>query len=98
MEIVETRNGKEVTLKLIGRLDTQTAPQLSEKFQNDDGDVEGLVLDLSDLEYISSAGLRVVLSLDKLMSKRGGMVVTGARDTVMEVFEATGFMDILEIR
>ena len=47
MEIVETRNGKEVTLKLIGRLDTQTAPQLSEKFQNDDGDVEGLVLDLS---------------------------------------------------
>ena len=80
MEIVETRNGKEVTLKLIGRLDTQTAPQLSEKFQNDDGDVEGLVL------------------LDKLMSKRGGMVVTGARDTVMEVFEATGFTDILEIR
>ena len=98
MEIEETRNGNEVTLKLIGRLDTQTAPQLSEKVQSDDGDVERLVLDMSGLEYISSAGLRVILSLDKQMSKRRGMMVTGVSDTVMEVLEATGFTDILEIR
>lgn len=97
MEIEEIRNGDETTLRIAGRLDTRTAPELDAWFRDDGDRTRRLVLDLSGLEYISSAGLRVVLALHKQMSKRGGLKVSGVADPVMEVLEATGFIDILEI-
>ena len=97
MTIVEERNNNVLTLKIEGRLDTTTAPTL-EKTINDilDGVTE-LILDMNQLTYVSSAGLRVLLSTQKKMNKIGTMKLIGVCEEVMEVFEMTGFVDILNI-
>ncbi|WP_051234256.1 STAS domain-containing protein [Butyrivibrio sp. NC3005] len=82
---------------LSGRLDTATAPQLESELKDALNEVKELVFNLADLEYISSAGLRVLLSVQKVMNKNGNMVVTNASDEVKEIFEVTGFSDILTI-
>ena len=98
MTIDKVQNGTELTVRVSGRLDTTTAPQLEEDLKASFDGVETLVMDLSDLEYISSAGLRVLLSAQKVMNRQGTMTVTGVNDTIMEIFEVTGFSDILTIK
>lgn len=97
MMINKQEDGNKLTVAVSGRLDTTTAPELEQELKASLDDVEELVLDFSDLEYISSAGLRVLLSTQKTMVKKSGMTLTGVSDTVMEVFEVTGFSDILTI-
>jgi len=97
MTINKTQNGKDLTLALEGRLDTMTAPSLETELNEDLKEAETLTLDFSKLEYISSAGLRVLLSAHKVMSAKGGMKVTNVNEIVREVFEVTGFADILTI-
>ncbi len=97
MTITKQENGSELTIKLEGRLDTVTAPQLEEELKNSLDGVSELAFDLSSLDYISSAGLRVLLSAQKTMNKQGSMVVRGANDDLMEIFDVTGFVDILNI-
>jgi anti-sigma B factor antagonist len=82
---------------LEGRIDTTTAPELEKELKGDMGGVNALVLDFEHVDYISSAGLRVLLSAHKAMSKKGGMKVTNVNEMVREVFEVTGFSDILDI-
>ena len=93
----KVENGKELTLILTGRLDTVTAPELEGVIRTGLGSAEKLVFDLKGLEYVSSAGLRVLLSAQKIMNKQGTMVVTGANEEVKEVFDVTGFSKILTI-
>ena len=97
MTIEIKRNAEETTIKLVGRLDTTTAPALDKTINEDVAEVKNLVLDFKELEYISSAGLRVLLSAQKKLQKIGSMKVTNVREEVMEVFEMTGFADILVI-
>ena len=97
MTIEIKRNADEAIIKIVGRLDTTTAPALDKTINEDVADVKNLVLDLKELEYISSAGLRVLLGAQKKMQKIGSMKVTNVREEVMEVFEMTGFADILVI-
>ena len=92
------KNAKETTIEIVGRLDTTTAPDLSKTINEDIADTENLVLDFKKLDYISSAGLRVLLSAQKKMQKSGTMKLTNVCADVMEVFEMTGFSDILTIR
>ncbi|MCQ2419182.1 MAG: STAS domain-containing protein [Clostridia bacterium] len=97
MEILNTKNDNTLTLALTGRLDTVTAPELeTELAANLDG-VEELILDFSALDYISSAGLRVLLAAQKRMNTQGSMKVTNINADIREVFEITGFCDILTI-
>ena len=91
-----TENGKAV-YALEGRLDTMTAPELEQELKGSLEGVSELTLDLEKLEYISSAGLRVLLSAQKTMSRQGKMTVTHANETIMEIFDVTGFSDILNI-
>lgn len=97
MTIAKTLDGTALTLALEGRLDTTTAPQLEAEVRSSLAGVTELTLDFTALEYISSAGLRVVLSAQKAMNKQGRMVVRGINEYVMEVLEVTGFADILTI-
>ena len=97
MTINKTQNGSSLTVAIEGRLDTTTAPQLEAELKASLGGITDLTMDLSTLEYISSAGLRVLLSAQKIMNKQGEMKVAGANETVKEVFEVTGFSDILNI-
>lgn len=97
MIINKHENGTEITISLEGRLDTSTAPQLESELNNCITDKTELIIDLSGIEYISSAGLRVLLSTQKIMNKQGSMKVRNVNDTVMDVFEITGFCDILTI-
>lgn len=94
-----TKNASDGTLyiTLEGRLDTNTAPQLEAELKASLSDVTELDLDFSGLEYISSAGLRVLLAAQKAMSKQGKMIIRHVNETIMEVFEITGFVDILSI-
>ena len=97
MDIKCNREGDTLTVNVIGRVDTSTAPDF-EKFINENiGDAANLVLDLTDMSYTSSAGLRVLLKAQKMMNQRGSMKLVGVQDTVMEIFEITGFSDILTI-
>ena len=89
-------NGK-VLLTLEGRLDTTTAPELEKELENSLVEANELVFDMSELEYISSAGLRVLLKAQKTMNVQGNMKVTHVNESIMEVFEITGFLDILTI-
>jgi anti-sigma B factor antagonist len=98
MNIEKKLEGDALEIKISGRLDTATAPQLDEELKSSIDEIKTLVMDLADLEYISSAGLRVLLSAQKTMNKQGDMEVTGVNDAVMEIFEVTGFSDILTIR
>lgn len=95
MEIIKTKKETSLNIALQGRLDTTTAPQLEAELLLDG--ITELVLDFSELEYISSAGLRVLLSAQKVMSKQGAMILRGVNEEIMEVFEITGFSDILTI-
>ena len=97
MNIEQNRNGNALTLALKGRLDTMTAPQLEAALKEALPGVEALTFDLEKLDYISSAGLRVLLSAQKTMNKQGTMKVIHANDMIMEIFEVTGFADILNI-
>ena len=97
MTITKNQNGTELEIALEGRLDTMTAPELEAELSADLDNVESLTLDFSKLDYISSAGLRVLLSAHKRMSGKGGMKVTNVNEIVQEVFEVTGFADILTI-
>lgn len=97
MTIDIKRNAEETVIEIVGRLDTTTAPVLDKTVNEDLGDTTKLVLNLKGLEYISSAGLRVLLSAQKKMQKLGSMKVTNVCETVMEVLEMTGFADILTI-
>ena len=97
MTIEIKRNAEETLIELVGRLDTTTAPALDKTINDDLGDTKHLVLDLKGLEYISSAGLRVLLGAQKKFQKIGSMKLTNVREEVMEVFEMTGFADILTI-
>ena len=97
MTIEIKRNAEETLIELVGRLDTTTAPALDKTINDDLGDTKHLVLDLKGLEYISSAGLRVLLGAQKKFQKIGSMKLTNVCEEVMEVFEMTGFSDILTI-
>ena len=97
MTIEIKRNAEETTIKLVGRLDTTTAPALDKTINEDIAGTKNLVLDVKELEYISSAGLRVLLGAQKKMQKIGSMKVINVCELVMEVFEMTGFADILVI-
>ena len=96
MNITKKQNGNELVISLEGRLDTMTAPQLEAELGSLDK-AESLVLDCSKLDYISSAGLRVLLSAHRIMSCKGGMKVTNVNEIVHEVLEVTGFTDILVV-
>ena len=97
MTITKTLNGTALTLALEGRLDTITAPELEAEIKASLDGVTALTLDLEKLEYISSAGLRVLLSAQKVMNKQGDMKVANVNETIREIFEVTGFSDILSI-
>ena len=97
LSINKNTEGKKMTLALEGRLDTSTAPELEAVVKNDLTDAEELVFDFEELEYVSSAGLRVLLLAQKMMKKKGGMVVRNASKAVMEVFKVTGFAKIFKI-
>ena len=97
MTIEIKKNKEETVIEIAGRLDTITAPALDKTISEDIGDTKNLVLDLKGMEYISSAGLRVLLSAQKKMQRIGSMKVINVCEAVMEVFEMTGFADILEI-
>lgn len=97
MNIVKTNEGTKLTLVLEGRLDTITAPQLEAEVKGNLTGVTDLVMDFSQLEYLSSAGLRVILAAQKVMNKQGQMVIRHVNETIQEVFEVTGFSDILTI-
>ena len=97
MTIEIKKNTTETVIEIVGRLDTITAPALDKTINEDIGDTENLVLDVKGMEYISSAGLRVLLSAQKKMQKIGSMKVVNVCKTVMDVFEMTGFADILVI-
>ncbi|MEE1200270.1 MAG: STAS domain-containing protein [Christensenellales bacterium] len=98
MNISKVQEGTSLRITLEGRLDTTTAPQLENVFKESLSNITSLVLDFSALSYISSAGLRVILSAIKIMKKQGSMVVQNVNQTVMEVFDITGFSDMLDIR
>ena len=97
LNINKSCENEKLTVALEGRLDTTTSPELEQSLKEDLADLTELVIDLSGLEYISSAGLRVLLSAQKVMMKQGSMKVTHVSETVMEIFEVTGFVDILTI-
>lgn len=97
LNISKTKNGNDLTFTLVGRLDTITAPAFEKEIRQNLKGIENLVIDLKDLEYISSAGLRVLLAAQKVMNRQGDMVVRNVNDVVMDVFEVTGFIDILNI-
>ena len=97
MTIEKKINGSEMSIVLTGRLDTTTAPQLEAELKANLNGVENLVMDFAALDYLSSAGLRVLLAAQKQMNKQGGMVVRNVNETIAEIFEVTGFSDILTI-
>ncbi len=97
MTINTSKNGASLNIALVGRLDTTTAPDLEKLLHDSLEGVTSLALDFKDLEYISSAGLRVLLYAQKTMNKQGEMVIKNTNETVNEVFEVTGFADILTI-
>ena len=97
MTIEIKRNVEELVLQIVGRLDTTTAPALDKTIQENINDIKSLALDFKGLEYISSAGLRVLLSAQKKMQQVGNLKVMNVCEEVMEVFEITGFADILTI-
>lgn len=97
LDIIKEKNQGQLTVKLEGRLDTITAPQLEKELEEVLPGIQELVLDLSQVYYLSSAGLRVILSAQKIMNRQGKMIVRKVPDAIMEVFEITGFSDILTI-
>ena len=97
MEISKVRDGEKLSIKLSGRLDTTTTPKLVAELKQSIDGVKALVFDFGEVEYISSAGLRVLLAAQKVMNRQGEMKLTGVNADVMEIFEITGFSEILTI-
>lgn len=97
MTIEKQLNGASAILLVSGRLDTQTAPDLEKALDGTVAGLKDLTIDMSELEYISSAGLRVILKAQKIMNAQGSMKLVGVNDSIMEVFDITGFVDILTI-
>ena len=97
MTIEKNLNASELKVSVVGRLDTSTAPVLEAELKNSLDGIDSLILDMSALDYLSSAGLRVLLAAQKTMNKQGRMVVCNVNETIMEIFEVTGFVDILTI-
>ena len=97
MTIQKNKNGNALEIALEGRLDTTTAPQLEAELKQSLDGITELTMDFTGLDYISSAGLRVLLSAQKIMNKQGEMKVIHVSETIMEIFEVTGFSDILTI-
>ena len=97
MNIVKTQEGSKLTVALEGRLDTVTAPQLEAELRTSVTGTDELVFDLAGLDYVSSAGLRVLLSAQKVMNRQGKMVIRNVKPEIMDIFEVTGFVDILDI-
>ncbi len=95
MDIKKNLDGKSLCLALEGRLDTNTSVQLEEEIKNLPSDLQKLTLDFAKLEYISSAGLRVILTAQKKMTRQGNMVLTNVNESIMDIFEITNFVDIL---
>lgn len=98
MEIIKVRDGEMLKVDLVGRLDTTTGPELENNLMDDLEGVSELILDFEKLDYVSSAGLRVLLVLQKKMNKQGSMVIRNASEPIIEVFDITGFIDILTIK
>ncbi len=97
MNINKTADGSSLSISLEGRLDTMTAPELEADLTQSLEGITSLVLDFEKLEYLSSAGLRVILKTQKTMNRQGKMIIRNVNETIMEVFEMTGFTDILTI-
>lgn len=97
MNITQNQNGNQLCLSLEGRLDTTTAPELEKVIKSSLDGVTELTIDMGSLDYLSSAGLRVLLGAQKTMNKQGSMKVTHVNETIMEIFDVTGFADILTI-
>ena len=97
MNIKKEQNGSEMNISLEGRLDTTTAPELETELKSSLEGIDALNFDFSALEYVSSAGLRVLLSAQKTMNRQGKMVIRNVKPEIMEIFEVTGFVDILTI-
>ena len=97
MTIEQVLNGESAKIIVVGRLDTQTAPELEKEIDKVIPDVKELIFDMNGLEYVSSAGLRVILKAQKIMNTKGSMKLIGVNDSIMEVFDITGFLDILTI-
>jgi anti-sigma B factor antagonist len=97
MNITKTLENGTLTVLLDGKMDTGTTPRVSEEIEADIAGAEKIIIDMKDLKYISSAGLRLLLSLHKRMSQKGGMVIKNVNETNMEILEFTGFVDILNI-
>ena len=97
MTITKNQEGGKLTIALEGRLDTTTSPQLEAELRTSVNDVTELVFDLDKLDYISSAGLRVLLAAQKVMNKQGEMKIVNVKPEIMEIFDVTGFVDILTI-
>ncbi|MCQ2486073.1 MAG: STAS domain-containing protein [Clostridia bacterium] len=97
MEIIKNQNGTSLEIAIEGRLDTMTAPEFEAEISNAISGITSLVLDFAKLEYVSSAGLRVILSAQKIMNKQGEMKIKNVNSEIMDVFEITGFSDILTI-
>ena len=97
LNITKSAENNALTIALEGRLDTTTAPELETELKAALPGIVSLTIDMSKLEYISSAGLRVLLSAQKIMNKQGEMKIVGVNDVIMEIFEVTGFSDILNI-
>ena len=97
MTIEKKINNESATLIVSGRLDTQTAPELENELDSVLSGLKELTFDFANLEYVSSAGLRVILKAQKAMNAQGNMKLTGVNDSIMEVFDITGFLDILTI-
>ncbi len=97
MTIEKKMNGNELMITLIGRLDTATAPQLEAELKENLEGISDLSMDFAGLDYLSSAGLRVILQAQKVMNRQGNMVIRNVNETIMEIFDVTGFTDILTI-
>ena len=97
MKITKELNNKQLSLFIEGELNTITAPEFEEVIKNELNNVDSLIIDLAKLSYLSSAGLRVLLVAQKIMVKRGGMIVRHPNDEVMEIFSLTGFNNVLNI-
>ena len=97
MTINKNLEGTVLTVAVEGRIDTTTAPDLEKELKGSLGNASELIIDFKDVEYISSAGLRVLLSAQKIMNKQGSMKLIGVSEDIMEIFEVTGFSDILTI-
>lgn len=97
MEITKTLDGSTLTIVVSGRLNTSTAPELESELKASINGVTELIIDFENLDYISSAGLRVVLTAQKVMNRQGSMVVRNVKPEILEVFEMTGFIDFLTI-